>query len=104
MGDDTLWLILIGRCGTETARLSLGNWAARDALPLRRVVEEGLGRNAAAVIVARRAADEGCMPCTIEQRAIETAQRTLHPLGLRLHDYILWHGDACVSLRLTGQL
>jgi hypothetical protein len=29
---------------------------------------------------------------------------TLQPIGLRLHDYILWQGNRSHSLRLAGQL
>ena len=104
MGDDALWAVLIGHCGREVARVPFADTLARDALPLRDLANEGLRLDAAALVIVRLAADSRCMPCAQEAGAINAASRTLHAIGMRLHDYIMWHGETCVSLRLKGQI
>ncbi|WP_415641939.1 JAB domain-containing protein [Sphingomonas antarctica] len=75
----------------------------RDALPLRHIVEDALRHGSAAIAIVRRAIDPACAPTPEESAAIETAARTLRPIGLRLHDYILYYGDHSTSLRLNGR-
>jgi DNA repair protein RadC len=104
MGEQPVWAVLIGACGGERARIPLADSTARAELPLRRIAEEGLRLDAVAVILLRPASNIDCVPCTQEWSAIRTAKTTLGQIGLRLHDYILWQGDQCVSLRQTGQI
>jgi DNA repair protein RadC len=104
MGGHALLAILLAEEGCELARIALSTPKSRDELPLRDMAAEGLRHDATAMIVVRAANDEACLPCADEMRMIDKARRTLGAIGLRLHDYILWHGEHSVSLRLTGRL
>ena len=104
MGKQALWAVLVGHCGRELGRVALPRPAARNVLPLREIASEGLRQGAAALVIIRDAATEACEPCALEKSAIDKARQTLGAIGLRLHDYILWHGERSVSLRLTGKL
>lgn len=104
MGAHSLWVISLGQCGREVARGVMPSSTTRGDLPLRELADEGLRQDAAALVVVRDAADARCLPCAEELDAIDHARHTLGAIGLRLHDYILWHGERCVSLRLTGRL
>ncbi len=99
-----LWTVLLANCGRELARVPLPAPASRGDLPLRDLAGLGLRHDVAALLIVRHAADAQCRPCRQELDAIERARRTLGAIGLRLHDYILWHGECCVSLRAAGLL
>ena len=104
MGDNTLWVILIEKCGAESRRIPFVNPPARNVLPLRYIAQQALRHDVAAVALIRPAADEHCTPCAGELGAVHAMRATLGPIGLALHDYILWRGNRCRSLRLAGQL
>lgn len=99
-----LWAVLLAESGLEVARVALPRPDTRDELPLRDLATEGLRHDAAALVVVRDAADAACVAGAVELDAVDKARRTLGAIGLRLHDYILWHGERCVSLRQAGKL
>jgi hypothetical protein len=104
MGDNTLWVILIEKSGVESRRIAFANPPARDFLPLRHIAQQALRYDVAAVALIRPAANEHCTPCPAELKAVHVMRATLSPIGLALHDYILWHAERCESLRLAGRL
>jgi hypothetical protein len=104
MGEHIMWAVLLKGCGQELARVALRGSPVREELPLRALASEGLRHHAAGMVVIRCAADESCRPGAQELNAIGIARRTLGAIGLTLHDYILWHGDICASLRDAGLL
>ena len=104
MDDDTLWVILIARSGAEECRIPIADSTQRHALPLRHIAEQALRHDVDALAVLRPAADECCVPYPADFQAIHSMRATLGPIGVRLHDYILWQGDRCHSLRLAGKL
>lgn len=104
MGESRLWAVFIGASGDERLRTPLSPWSPRDRLPLRRIAEQGLRHDAAAVILARATDTQDCTVSAEEIGRIRDAKRTLDPIGLRLHDFIVWHGERSVSLRRAGIL
>lgn len=103
-GAHILWAILLVEDGGELACIALAGSPVRDDLPRCELDSFELRHNASAMIVVRDAADPAFIPCAAELRAIITARHTLGAIGLRRHDYILWCGERCVSLRQARQL
>lgn len=73
-------------------------------LPLRAIVAEALRLDAAGMIVAHNHPSGEARPSEADVAATAALARALRPLGIRLHDHLIFAGADCASFRDLGLL
>lgn len=104
MHDRRTWAIFLDGSQGEAGRLAVcfPGGSATDAL--RTIVAEALRLQAVAIVMICPSDAGDCTAGLRDMQTIEAMRATVRPLGIALHDYILWHGERCVSLRLSGRV
>ena len=74
------------------------------ALPLRDILEEALRLDATGLVVARNHANGDAQPSLAEIEATRQLAEAALPLGIRLHDHLIFAGGECRSFRDLGLL
>lgn len=85
-------------------RLSYARRAEGIDLPVRRIVEDAIGLNSAGLILAHNHPSGTAMPSDADIAATRTLAHIAHPLGLRLHDHLIFGHRDCCSFRALGLL
>lgn len=78
---------------------------ARSAeLPIRRIVEEALRLGSAALVLAHNHPSGAPSPSKDDLAVTRRLAQVAEPLGIRLHDHLIFAGSHCLSLRGLGLL
>ena len=74
------------------------------AMPFRAIVEEALRLGSAALVLAHNHPGGAPGPSGEDLAVTRRLARVVEPLGIRLHDHLIFAGDGCLSLRGLGLL
>ena len=74
------------------------------ALPFRAIIEEALRLGSAALVLAHNHPGGVPAPSEDDLAATRRLAQVVEPLGIRLHDHLIFAGRGCLSLRGLGLL
>ena len=78
--------------------------AGSAALPFRAIVEEALKLGSAALVLAHNHPGGAPGPSEDDVAVTRRLAQVVEPLGIRLHDHLIFAGGGCLSLRGLGLL
>ena len=73
-------------------------------LPFRAIVEEAFRLGSAALVLAHNHPSGVPSPSEDDLAVTRKLARVVEPLGIRLHDHLIFAGEGCLSLRGLGLL
>ena len=73
-------------------------------LPLRAIVAEALRLGSAAIVLAHNHPSGVAAPSEDDLAVTRRLAQAVEPLGIRLHDHLIFAGNDCLSLRGLGLL
>lgn len=85
-------------------RLRYARRADRVQLPIRTIVADALALETAALIVAHNHPGGVAQPSAADLSATRTLADVVRPLGLELHDHLVFAQSQCFSFREAGLL
>jgi DNA repair protein RadC len=102
--EETVAVLHIDSKRRVLAVMEFDGEAGSAELPFRTIVEEALRLGSAALLLAHN--HPGGVPAPSEDDLAVTRRlaQVIEPLGIRLHDHLIFAGEGCLSLRGLGLL